>query len=610
MFESVDEKIRDGGGRNIKRKKKRSANQMAKKFARKAKHGQKGELEADTYQYVVHSLELMQTGFPTDEERLIFANNFSQEAAGHEVDYARNEVGSKVLEMLLDIGTLEIINRLVDALWGSLRPVCCDRYASHVVQKIIYVCADRGNKNEEAPVEGVKKEQSEDNTLKDSERESYDKVALKLSRYVINNMEEFMWDTYANHVLRTVVEALGGFTKKRHQNKKTVMPSFESKLNMKKEYTELLVDFCKRIYKWPQFPQLGQDELTSGLLQVVLLSLKGVDSTLGDTIIKRITESCFTDNEGEQLSSAFQSECYVRLLEACLMAAGPDIYNFIYEKFFAGHLYQLLKSEGTAFSVQQLLDNCEIKEKLEGINEELFDHYESVLKDGPHKILVNTANACKRLHTGQGAFFKALTKALHCEEEGKSEANSEIIECIASLKGKEMIEKLKQDKNENIPVQVYGSLILQAMLNFNKPIKIVNGLLAMPVEKFMHLITDPRGSHIIDAFMTGPYIGVKSREKLARKLRGNWSQLAVTTHGSRCLEKIWSWAQGEQKVIIMEELAASGEALRSTKCGSIISSKFNVPLFVRSKKDWMESFEKKETIQTLFADILGEPKKK
>lgn len=65
-----------------------------------------------------------------------------------------------------------------------------------------------------------------------------------------------------------------------------------------------------------------------------------------------------------------------------------------------------------------------------------------------------------------------------------------------------------------------------------------------------------------------------------------------------------------QKTLIMEELAAAGESLRSTKSGQIMLNKLNVPLYARNKKDWMETLGKEEKTRALFANIIGNTVKK
>jgi nucleolar protein 9 len=74
-------------------------------------------------------------------------------------------------------------------------------------------------------------------------------------------LEEFVWDKYANHVIRTVAECLGGISpgtvgncKKhiKHEMKVAAEPSVKSS-EVPPEYTEILQAFVHRLSSWPQF---------------------------------------------------------------------------------------------------------------------------------------------------------------------------------------------------------------------------------------------------------------------------------------------------------------------------------------------------------------------
>ena len=590
--------------KNKKRKKKRSHAQMAKKFARQRNHG--SDVDADTYQYMVRIFELMKGDFSTAEEKLIFANNVYEQTIGHEVEYARNQLGSRILDSLLKYANLETIQRLVDALSGSnLRPLSSDRFASHVLQKIVVICADRGNER----VSGESnKEESKDASVKveESEIASYNNIVLKLCRYFINNMEEFVFDTYANHLLRTVIECLSGLIDKPDDSNKKKL-TFGKRRPVVQEYKDLLSQTCNRLLGWPRLLEFGQDELTSGLLQSVLYSLKDVYPEMLELYVQKITKECFKPGKEQQLSNIFDAECSVRLLEACLATAEPKSLYKIYQDYFQGNLKSLSLEQNTNFSVQRLLDHCAVKEDFEKIFEEISACFPEILEKGFTGVLVSAGNACLKLQVKQGAFVTELLRTLGCET---NEKQREIVACLASLKTLEQLESLRK-KDDSYPVIcLHGSLIIQTILNFNKPIKIVNSLLEMNEEELTRILEDPKGSRIVDAFMESKFIGEKSREKLAKKFKGYWAQMASTTHGSRCLDKMWQWARINQRTLIMEELAAVGESLRSTKSGQIISNKLNVPLFARNKKDWTESLGKEEKTKALFAGIIGESVKK
>ncbi|KAK0179238.1 hypothetical protein PV327_008047 [Microctonus hyperodae] len=585
-----------------KRKKKRSANQMAKKFARRRDTSDHGyELEADNYQYMVRILEVLRTEFPTMDNKLNFVSNVYEQIIDHEVEYARNQVGSRVMDSLMDYADFDVICRIIKAFNSSLRPLCSDKYGSHVLEKIICVCSDRGNKLNESA------EKTNDKCMNIIEILSahvveYNNMALKLCKYVLNNIEEFINDLYANHILRTVIKCLGGqidtvadSTEKKAFNTCTaVRPVIQ-------EYKDLLINTSNRILKLPQFLEFGKDEITSGFLQTLLLSLSNVDAQLTSNIIKRIINECFTGNNDEtHLATIFDCESSLRLLEICLKVAEPKLFKKLCNKYFTGNLKKLALMKNTNFSVQRLLDYCSVKEEYETIFDELSDHLNSIIEKQYTGVLSSLANGCLRLQAKQGPFINAIFKCLDCDQ---SNRQLYIVSLISRLITYEQYESAKKN-SRNIPIHLHGSLILQAILQFNKPIKIVNSILDMNGEDLAILFSDPKGSRILDAFMDSKYVGEKSRDKLAKQLKGHWVKLACGIHGSRCLDKIWQHSKDNQKLYIMEELASVGELLNSTKAGRLINIKFNVALFVRNKKDWIEAIGKNEKTKTLFAGII------
>jgi len=74
-------------------------------------------------------------------------------------------------------------------------------------------------------------------------------------------LEEFVWNTYANNVIRTVTACLGGISSGIPRNyKKHVKPEMKiatgplvKSSKVSPEYTELLKEFVHRLSDWPQF---------------------------------------------------------------------------------------------------------------------------------------------------------------------------------------------------------------------------------------------------------------------------------------------------------------------------------------------------------------------
>lgn len=597
-----------------KRKKKRSHTQMVKKFVRQRNIGD--GLDQDTYQYMIRILELIRNNSSSFEEKTMLVQNVYQEIAGREIECACNQVGSLVVDSLLKYANLEAIQKLTQAFESSLRRLSSDRFASHILQKIIIVCADRGNKvpMSNAKSTAVDKTSTKSKNVVDAiievkpfEVQSYNDIVLKLSRYFLNNSEEFVFDTCANHVLRTVIECLAGLIDEpKEGNKKSAMPDLTKRRSVIQDYKDLLIQSCDRLQKWPQFCQFGQEQVTSGLVQCILYSLKDVDPDLIKTIIKKIRTECFKTEENKELPNIFDSECSIRILEACLIVAQPKTFKKLYKTFFAENLEYLCLTQSTNFSVQKLLDYCIAKELFEEIFDKVTEHFPKIFKRGFTGILVSAGNACLRLQTKQGPFVNAMIELLKCDT--STENQTQLARCIMTLKKPSEL-KVEPD-NPQLPLHLHGSLIIQAILKFNKPIKAVNSFLEMNNEELLRLCGDPKGSRVLDAFIDSKYIGEKSREKLCKKLHGTWAELAKSTHGSRCVDKIWAWARMNQKILIMEELAADGQALGSTKSGKIISAKLNVPLFARDKKEWSQLQGKEEKTKAMFADIIGKTPEK
>ncbi|KAL6268575.1 hypothetical protein P5V15_001710 [Pogonomyrmex californicus] len=592
-----------------KRKKKRSHMQMAKKFARRRNFD--NGLDQNTYQYMIHILDLIRNDLSSSEEKRMLVQNVYDEIAGREVECACNQIGSRVIESLLKYASLEAIQKLTQAFESSLRKLSCDAFASHILQKIIIICADRGNKDPILNAKNTYKTSPKSENVivevKPSEVQSYNDIVLKLSRYFLNNIEEFVFDRYANYVLRTVIECLGGLIEDSDENnKKSTVPDFTKRRPVIQAYKDLLMQSCDRLQKWPKFCEFGQDQITSNMVQCVLFSLKDIDPNLIKTIIKKITTECFKTKENETLPNIFNSEYSVRILEACLIVAQPKTFKKLYKTFFAENMESLCLAQNSNFSVQKLLDYCITKEIFEEIFNKVSEHFSKIFKRGFTGILVSTGNACLRLQTNQGPFVNAMIKLLKCDV--STENQTQLVRCIMTLKNPFQLESESDSPQPSI--HLHGSLIVQAILKFNKPIKIVNSLLEMSNEELLRIFNDPKGSRILDAFMDSKYIGEKSREKLCKKLHGTWAELAKNTHGSRCLDKMWAWARMNQKVLIMEELAADGQSLGSTKSGKIISMKLNVPLFARDKKEWSQLQGKDQKIKAMFANMIEKTPKK
>lgn len=110
-------------------------------------------------------------------------------------------------------------------------------------------------------------------------------------------------------------------------------------------------------------------------------------------------------------------------------------------------------------------------------------------------------------------------KCFNCSE--PESRQSSIAICLARMKTFEEItsSSLSNEDLQKSKLNLHGTLILQILLEFNKPIKIVNSLLEIDTNTLKALFSNTMGSHIVDSFVKSTFVGEKSREKLVRKMK-------------------------------------------------------------------------------------------
>ena len=110
-----------------------------------------------------------------------------------------------------------------------------------------------------------------------------------------------------------------------------------------------------------------------------------------------------------------------------------------------------------------------------------------------------------------------LMEAFHCWQPESRQVK--IVHLVSRLVTFEVAATGGQDGQPEFPIHYMGSQIVQTLLHFNKPIKLVQSLLETETAQLKDMACDPCGSFIIDAFVASEHVGEKSREKLIHKLQ-------------------------------------------------------------------------------------------
>ena len=99
-----------------KKKKGRTFLQKAKRFGKQGQRGKGTEIDQDQYDYLVRVLERWRGEWESEEERAIFVGNVMESTEGQERQLAGNQLGSRVIEMLLPSAGSESVDKFCVAL--------------------------------------------------------------------------------------------------------------------------------------------------------------------------------------------------------------------------------------------------------------------------------------------------------------------------------------------------------------------------------------------------------------------------------------------------------------------------------------------------------------
>jgi len=577
-----------------RKKKGKSFLQKAKKFGKQGQRGRGSQIAQDQYDYLVRVMERWREPWESEEEKEIFVSNVMQQTEGEERVLCGNQLASRVIELILPYASPVVSARIGAALMEDLRLACMDPFMSHVLEKLLILStfAKEGQQVE----------------IKEEEAEARQAWMVKVCKFVSNNLEDFCQDTYASHILRTVVQCAVGqrFTEQQQQKSRGGTESKQtegydlmvvSRLREgdKEQMDEVLDTLTARLMALPK--ELLSTELCVRVIQVYLSLVSQRQPKTARGVVRHLLTACFADRDQVD----WEDSAVVRLMEA-LVVAGINHAKLGLKvmEVLEGKVAELAKHPTANFVVQRLLEQVGDKERFLVIAEEVVAGLEEVLAAGATGVLLALTKSAVRLEAGQTVVMAGIMKVLHCNE--KQELLAPLLAHLVTLEC--------WSEAEHPPVHLHGSLALQQLLLFTKPIKVVRSLLGLGSAQLAALLGDPRGCHITDSFLTSKHVGEKSREGLVRGLRGQLVGLACGKHGSRTVDALWKHSGLKMKQTMAEELSAKLDILNSNKFGKFVAQKCYLQVFKRGKEDWRSLLDKEEKVEDMFSDILGNKKNK
>lgn len=540
-----------------------------------------------------------------DETQQLMADSVLEQSEGKEVKFACHVLASQALDTLIGHSTPEIFEKFTSSLMSDLRLIVNDTSGSFVLE----ACVKIGTLRALAP----KEDSNTDNTTVDDEpsakRKKFSRVSSdidynlktavkhshkmycqqlveKISKFLLNNLEDYLQENHAGHLIRKCILSLAGmvYTKSNFKAPELINVKTQHDRIIPDTWSSIVADFVTRISMWPHFGELAFEESSSVVLQTLCQALKNLDCQQ-DTLkklVKSIMKKSFKDDEESEIAEedckAFVCPASLHLLESMMQSCDQKSLNKIYKKYFKEKLAELSESSHLNYTVQRLIDAMGDKEIYEEMFSTLSPNIASLLQIGHTGVVLAICKGCERLGVKQGLFIQNLLKALECG----AEKTNKCIWPIITLLPLSVIEK-----DEAWTINLNGSLILQSIFRFNKPIKIIQALVdGMKPQDIADIFCDPRGSRIADAYLESKYIGEKSREKLIKHMEGMYLAMAVSKNGSHVLEKFYNLSSDSQKENIAKELSERVNQLNGCVSGRIINYKFSVETYARNPNQW------------------------
>lgn len=618
---------------NIKafpRKKKRSFLQKAKKFGKSGRFGKGKEIDRETYDYFLRVFEQLNHGFDSDDEsKDVFVTNVFETTINEEVSLCSNQLVSRVLERLLPLAREEVRVRFMQCLADDLRIVAVDPFSSHVLETLLLL----------ATFEKSKFETAEKKTEQISYRRNW---VIRVSKFMINNFDEFSNNIYASHLLRTCFQCLGGtrlednITRSRksrdqqpnqsNTSNELEVSSFkcnESQITSPLEQNSLFEPLLMAVNKTltSNVLEMSSFDTSSAVIQALILVLsktmhnkecKQLCEFLLENVFKGKNLAASKDDETtespEEDEHFLQYESCGRLFETIIMAAEniPKVFKKC-KKIIEKNIHDWAIHPIGNFALQKFLAICNEKEIIEKWYESVFDdNLEEILAAGNSGVVLSLARAICRLGVKQAHFLVSIMKSLHCYE--PSQHQLKFVPLLAHLSTRESYEEAsKNDANDNqLRVNLHGALIIQELFNFNKPIKVVNSFLDLDSNELKNLLCDPRGCHITDSFMQSKTIGEKSRDGLVKLLQNNLVAMACSKHGSRSVDKMWEKSSPKGREMIAQQLASQLSLLTNNSFGRFLAQNLFLSTFKRSKEEWRLHLQNQEKQKVLAKDFLSE----
>ncbi|KAG1701685.1 Nucleolar protein 9 [Nymphon striatum] len=363
----------------------------------------KVHIQDEEFRYYEDLYHRIQEPFDDDEDKENFLENAFCEMKTREMDYSCNKTLSRFIEeclrMSFGLDNLKFHIQFMDAFGENIRLVCKDQYASHVVQTLIH-CIPKIFDDEK----------TKDADTLTPQVESW---IIKLSKFAINNVAEFITDPYASHILRTLLQLWSGHVEQKLTKKNSNHPTFSMFIPkphlLPDIFAELLKSFEDQFYVLSrQLKVWCCDELCSPVLQTLLFCIHHRNPERTDKFVKYILKATAPDDSKTKETLLLTDEKGSHLMEQIFTVISPKLRKRCYKKYLRSKFSDICSHPNSNFVVQRFLKSIEDTDLFVKVYGELSSELGNIIYSRKTGLLVAIAESCVRLSSCQGTFVTEI----------------------------------------------------------------------------------------------------------------------------------------------------------------------------------------------------------
>ncbi|GFY67401.1 nucleolar protein 9 [Trichonephila inaurata madagascariensis] len=305
----------------------------------------------------------------------------------------------------------------------------------------------------------------------------------EFGEFIIQNFHYCLQNQFACHVVCSEIRALGGdmssatdfMSKKSVKHKKHFRHELGEESSkaeffvpvilgdIPKCFTKLLKKITKTFLEMEEIKLINY--VTGGsssiVIQTLLCILKKRLPKKCNKFISGLSTKIFSEKNDNNIPKVLLHRNCSFIFEKMFASANEELQLSLWNDYIADSLEYLVTHSVGNCIIQRLFDVVESKEQFELMNEKIGNMFEIVRNCGHYSIFVSIAGACNRLKVQQAQFLQNIMQCLQC-----ATPEAKQIQLVPRLLG------FKVCDQSEISICLQGSLLVQAILKFQKPIKV------------------------------------------------------------------------------------------------------------------------------------------